>query len=94
MINSSLKTLGQMLAKKQVSSVELTQAFLNRIDALNPEINAYIALDKDKTLAQAKAADVRIAAGNAAPLTGIPIAQKDIFCATGWAGSRGRGSGP
>jgi aspartyl-tRNA(Asn)/glutamyl-tRNA(Gln) amidotransferase subunit A len=84
MINSSLKTLGQMLAKKQVSSVELTQAFLNRIDALNPEINAYIALDKDKTLAQAKAADVRIAAGNAAPLTGIPIAQKDIFCATGW----------
>ena len=84
MINSSLKTLGQMLAKKQVSSVELTQAFLDRIDALNPEINAYIALDKDKTLAQAKAADVRIVAGNATPLTGIPIAQKDIFCATGW----------
>lgn len=84
MINSSLKALGQMLAKKQVSSVELTQSFLARIDALNPEINAYIALDKDKTLAQAKAADVRIAAGNAAPLTGIPIAQKDIFCATGW----------
>lgn len=84
MINSSLKTLSQMLAKKEVSSVELTQAFLNRIDALNPQINAYIALDKDKSLAQAKAADVRIAANNAAPLTGIPIAQKDIFCATGW----------
>lgn len=84
MINCSLKALGQMLAKKQVSSVELTQEFLNRIDTLNPEINAYIALDKDKSLAQAKAADVRIAAGNAAPLTGIPIAQKDIFCATGW----------
>lgn len=84
MINSSLKALGQMLAKKQVSSVELTQAFLNRIDALNPEINAYIALDQDKTLAQAKAADLRIAAGTAAPLTGIPIAQKDIFCANGW----------
>ena len=84
MINSSLKALGQMLAKKEVSSVELTQTFLNRIDALNPQINAYIALDKDKTLAQAKAADVRIAAGNAAPLTGIPIAQKDIFCANGW----------
>ena len=84
MINSSLKALGQMLAKKEVSSVELTQTFLNRIDALNPQINAYIALDKDKTLAQAKAADIRIAAGNAAPLTGIPIAQKDIFCANGW----------
>ena len=84
MINSSLKTLSQMLAKKEVSSVELTQAFLKRIDALNPEINAYIALDHEKTLAQAKAADVRIAAGNAEALTGIPIAQKDIFCAQGW----------
>ncbi|HQS36661.1 MAG: aspartyl/glutamyl-tRNA amidotransferase subunit A [Methylotenera sp. 24-45-7] len=84
MINCSLKALGQMLAKKQVSSVELTQEFLNRIDTLNPEINAYIALDKNKSLAQAKAADIRIAAGSAAPLTGIPIAQKDIFCATGW----------
>ncbi|MFZ3086901.1 MAG: Asp-tRNA(Asn)/Glu-tRNA(Gln) amidotransferase subunit GatA [Methylotenera sp.] len=84
MINSSLKTLGQMLAKKEVSSVELTQAFLNRIDTLNPDINAYIALDQDKTLAQAKAADLRIASGNAEPLTGIPLAQKDIFCAKGW----------
>ena len=84
MINSSLKTLSQMLAKKEVSSVELTQAFLNRIDTFNPDINAYIALDQDRTLAQAKAADVRIAANNAAPLTGIPIAQKDIFCANGW----------
>lgn len=84
MINSSLKTLSQMLAKKEVSSVELTQAFLNRIDALNPDINAYIALDQDKTLAQAKAADLRIASNNAEPLTGIPIAQKDIFCANGW----------
>ena len=84
MINSSLKTLAQMLANKEISSVELTQTFLNRIDAYNPEINAYIALDHEKTLAQAKAADVRIAAGNATPLTGIPIAQKDIFCAQGW----------
>ncbi len=84
MINSSLKTLGQMLAKKELSSVEMTQAFLDRIATFNPEINAYIALDHEKTLAQAKAADVRIAAGNAQPLTGIPIAQKDIFCATGW----------
>lgn len=82
--NSSLSQLSQMLATKAISSVELTQSFLNRIDALNPGINAYIALDKDKTLAQAKAADVRIAAGNAEPLTGIPIAQKDIFCAKDW----------
>lgn len=84
MINSSLKQLSQMLAKKTISSVEMTQTFLNRIHTFNPSINAYIALDDAKTLAQAQAADARIAAGNAAPLTGIPLAQKDIFCANGW----------
>lgn len=84
MINSSLKTLSQMLASKQTSSLELTQTFLQRIAQHNPQINAYISLDTDKTLAQAQAADAMIAAGKAQPLTGIPIAQKDIFCAKGW----------
>lgn len=84
MINSSLKKLSQMLASKEISSVELTQTYLNRIAQYNPAINAYIALDSDKTLAQASAADVRIANGTAEPLTGIPFAQKDIFCAKGW----------
>lgn len=83
-INASLAQLGQMLASKQVSSVELTQAFLTRIQQHNPTINAYIALDNEKTLAQAQAADARIAAGDAEALTGIPFAQKDIFCAKGW----------
>ena len=82
--NGSLKGYAQLLQSKQVSSLELTQAFLQRIKQYNPSINAYIALDEDKTLAQARAADARIAAGSAAPLTGIPIAQKDIFCAKGW----------
>jgi aspartyl-tRNA(Asn)/glutamyl-tRNA(Gln) amidotransferase subunit A len=84
MINSSLKQLGAMLQAKQISSAELTQEFLQRIDQHNPEINAYITIDAERSLAQAKAADARIAAGNAAPLTGIPIAQKDIFVANGW----------
>ena len=84
MINSGLKQLGAMLQAKQISSVEMTQEFLNRIRKFNPEINAYITLDEAKTLAQAKVADVRIAAGMAETLTGIPIAQKDIFCANGW----------
>ena len=84
MINNSLKQLGQMLASKQISSVEMTQTFLDRIAKYNPSINAYIALDHDKTIVQAKAADVKISNGAAAPLTGIPIAQKDIFCAKGW----------
>lgn len=83
-INASLAQLSQMLASKQVSSVELTQTFLGRIQQHNPAINAYIALDTEKTLAQARAADARIAAGNAERLTGIPFAQKDIFCAKGW----------
>ncbi len=84
MINSSLKQLGQQLASKQISSVELTQAYLQRVTQLNPTINAFITLDEEKTLAQAKAADARIAAGDFGPLTGIPLAQKDIFCAKGW----------
>jgi aspartyl-tRNA(Asn)/glutamyl-tRNA(Gln) amidotransferase subunit A len=84
MINSSLKQLGQQLASKQISSVELTQTYLQRVTQLNPTINAFITLDEEKTLAQAKAADARIAAGDFGPLTGIPLAQKDIFCAKGW----------
>ncbi|MEE9332095.1 MAG: Asp-tRNA(Asn)/Glu-tRNA(Gln) amidotransferase subunit GatA [Methylophilaceae bacterium] len=84
MINQSLKNLSQMLAKKELSSVEITQTFLDRIHQHNSQINAYITLDEEKTLAQAKAADAVIAAGNATALTGIPFAQKDIFCAKGW----------
>lgn len=84
MINSSLKKMHQMLVSKEISSVELTQAFLDRIAQYNPAINAYIALDSDKAIAQANAADARIANGTAELLTGIPIAQKDIFCAKGW----------
>ena len=84
MINSSLKQLGELLAAKKVSSVELTQAFLERINQHNGDINAYVTLNHDITLAQAKAADQRIAAGDTTPLTGIPVAQKDIFVAKGW----------
>ncbi len=84
MINASLKELSAQLHDKSISSVELTQTFLDRINAHNPTYNAYITVDADKSLAQAKAADARLASGDAGPLTGIPIAQKDIFCAKGW----------
>jgi len=84
MINNSLKELATMLAGKKISSLELTREFLARIGRFNPKINAYVTLDEEKTLAQAHAADARIAKGEAGPLTGIPIAQKDIFCAKGW----------
>jgi aspartyl-tRNA(Asn)/glutamyl-tRNA(Gln) amidotransferase subunit A len=84
MINASLKDLATALGARQISSVELTQLFLDRINRLNPEINAYITLDTDRSLAQAAAADALIAQDKAGPLTGIPFAQKDIFCAKGW----------
>ena len=84
MINASLKELAAKLASKEISSVELTQAFLDRIARLNPEINAYVTVDAEKSLAQARAADTMIAHGKTGLLTGIPFAQKDIFCAKGW----------
>ena len=84
MIAKSLSALAQALADKEISSVELTQLYLDRIVRFNPQINAFITVDAEKSLAQARAADVRRAAGTAGPLTGIPLAQKDIFCAKGW----------
>jgi aspartyl-tRNA(Asn)/glutamyl-tRNA(Gln) amidotransferase subunit A len=84
MIHKSLTELSAALAAKEISSAELTRLYLARIERLNPSLNAFITVDAEKTLAAAKAADARIAAGKAGPLTGIPIAQKDIFCAKGW----------
>jgi len=84
MIHSDLKTLSRALQEKKISSVELARIFLDRIDRLNPEINAFITLDEEKTLLAAKAADQRLASGSAGMLTGIPLAQKDLFCAKGW----------
>ena len=84
MIAASLKQLSHALAAKQISSVELTQLFLDRIARLNPMLNAFVTVDPEKSLKMARAADARIVAGTAGPLTGIPIAQKDIFCAEGW----------
>ena len=84
MHNASLKQLSSQLAQRKVSSVELAQLHLDRIARLNPGLNAFVTLDAGKTLAQARAADALIAAGKAQPLTGIPVAHKDIFCAKGW----------
>jgi len=84
MSDASLSALAAQLAAKQVSSRELAQHYLDRIAALNPSLNAFITIDSGKTLAEAAAADARIAAGQAGPLTGVPIAHKDIFCTDGW----------
>jgi aspartyl-tRNA(Asn)/glutamyl-tRNA(Gln) amidotransferase subunit A len=75
--------LAAALAKKRFSSVALTQEVLDRAEAANRQLNAFITLDREGALAQARTADARIAAGDATPLTGIPIAHKDVLMTAG-----------
>ena len=83
MIHASLAQLRRALDSRQISSVELATLFLDRIDALNPQLNAFISVDRAGALSAARAADERIAAGTAEALTGIPLAHKDLFCTEG-----------
>ena len=83
MHNKTLAELARQLRARQVSSVEVTRYFLDRV-AAGKALNAFITVDEEKSLAQARAADARIAKGESQPLTGIPIAHKDLFCAKGW----------
>jgi aspartyl-tRNA(Asn)/glutamyl-tRNA(Gln) amidotransferase subunit A len=84
MLNLSLKELSQALEKKDFTSVELTQFFLNRVKKHNASLNAFITVDESKSLEMAEKSDQLIQSGKKSILTGIPIAQKDIFCAEGW----------
>ncbi len=89
-INFSLRQLSDALHTKKISSVELTHLYLERIAMLNPALNAYVTLNAEMSLAQARNADAMLAqnTSHALPkisnLMGIPFAQKDIFCAQGW----------
>jgi aspartyl-tRNA(Asn)/glutamyl-tRNA(Gln) amidotransferase subunit A len=80
--------LAQQLASKKVSSVEAAQHYLARMQQHAP-LGAYLATNEAVTLAQARAADARIAAGETAPLLGVPIAHKDIFVTTDFATTAG-----
>lgn len=84
MSNATLKELSVQLAAGACSSVELSRDFINKINRLNKDLGCFITIDAERTLAQAQAADARRAAGDAGPLTGVPLAHKDIFCAQGW----------
>jgi aspartyl-tRNA(Asn)/glutamyl-tRNA(Gln) amidotransferase subunit A len=79
----SIGELGRSLKLGQISSVELTQHFLKRIERLNPALNALITLTADHALAAAAAADRRRSAGEHSMLLGIPLIHKDIFCTEG-----------
>ena len=70
--------LHEKLVNKEVSSVELTNAVIARVDAVEDQVNAYVTLDKENALAQAAKVDAKIAAGEKiVPLAGIPGAIKD-----------------
>jgi aspartyl-tRNA(Asn)/glutamyl-tRNA(Gln) amidotransferase subunit A len=79
----SIGELGRNLSSGQMSSVELTRHFLDRIERLNPALNALITLTAEQALVAAAAADRRRASGESGPLLGIPLIHKDIFCTDG-----------
>jgi aspartyl-tRNA(Asn)/glutamyl-tRNA(Gln) amidotransferase subunit A len=87
MHTNTLKALSTLLQSKQVSATELTQHYLARIAA--SDLNAYLHVDSALSLAQAADADKRIASGACGPLTGVPIAHKDIFVTKGWRATAG-----
>ena len=78
MFEKSVAELGRALLAKQVSAVELARLYLDRIGC-HKELNAFLDVRPEVTLLQARAADERIARGEATPLTGVPVAHKDIF---------------
>lgn len=79
----SLAEARDALKARKISSSELTQAYVAAAGALNPKLNAYITLTPERALADAKAADERLAKGQAGALEGIPLAIKDLFCTEG-----------
>ncbi len=83
MHSKTIAELSNMLENKECSSEELVQASLARIKQYDSELNSMITVTEDLALAQARAADKLRASGNATALTGIPLAQKDIFCTDG-----------
>ncbi|MFN0314282.1 MAG: Asp-tRNA(Asn)/Glu-tRNA(Gln) amidotransferase subunit GatA [Burkholderiales bacterium] len=83
MLNEGIAALAVALRQRKISSAELAQGFLQRAQR-HEDLNAFISLDPERTLAEARAADERRARGEDHPLLGIPLAHKDLFCTQGW----------
>ena len=79
----SVVELGRALRAREFSSVELTEHLLSRIEASGKTLNAFVTVTAERAVEQATLADRQLQNGNAGPLTGIPIAHKDIFCTDG-----------
>ncbi|MGH8135501.1 MAG: Asp-tRNA(Asn)/Glu-tRNA(Gln) amidotransferase subunit GatA [Steroidobacteraceae bacterium] len=75
--------IGRGLREGKFTSIEVTRHFLERIDRANKSLNAFITVTPERAMADAKRADARIARGEGGPLTGVPLAHKDIFCTEG-----------
>ncbi len=83
MHNQTIVELAAGLKVGKFSSRELVEYFLERIHRFDGQLNSFITVTEDQALAAAAAADLRISSGEAGPLTGIPLAHKDIFCTDG-----------
>ena len=80
----SIADAARLIESRQLSPVELTRAFLDRIDTFDPQLNAYLLVTADRALEQARVAEAEIAAGHyRGPMHGIPFALKDIYCTNG-----------
>lgn len=79
----TIHELHEKLKHKEVSSVEATREVFSRIDAVEDKVRSFVTITRDEAMRQAEEADKRIASGDIRPLTGIPIAVKDIFCTKG-----------
>ncbi|SFA88431.1 aspartyl/glutamyl-tRNA(Asn/Gln) amidotransferase subunit A [Collimonas sp. OK607] len=87
MHTKTLKQLSVLLHEKKISAEELAQLYLARIG--QSDLNAFLHVDQELTLQQARAADQRLAQNDSTPLTGVPIAHKDIFVTRGWRATAG-----
>jgi len=79
----SIQEAHSQLTSRQISSVELTQACLDRIEAVEDRVQSFLTLTPETALAQAEAADRMLAAGEGGPLTGVPVQIKDVMCTKG-----------
>ncbi|HEB81013.1 MAG TPA: Asp-tRNA(Asn)/Glu-tRNA(Gln) amidotransferase GatCAB subunit A, partial [Chromatiales bacterium] len=83
MHEKTVAELSAALGAGETSSEEITRALLARVERLDTRLNSFITVTAERALEQARVADRRRARGEAGPLTGIPIAYKDIFCTLG-----------
>lgn len=92
LIRLSAARLGELIARREVTAIEVTRAFLGQISAVEETVRAFLHVDEQDALAQAAAVDARLEAGEQlGPLAGVPIAVKDLYCTAGvptTAGSR------